>query len=242
MSTCWIFLRTQKGLIMKRSILSLAVMSTLAGCSVLDKVIAPGTTINPGPQQAISEQRLSSDFKREGVRVTYTLSGALESLEATGFAPVWGNSENARREAYRVAELEAKKAINDFINQETVTSSKSLEIISRNLEKARDNKLNNFASNRSPNMISSSDDDLDSDNKGEGKADTKIENAAIREDALRIASNTRTEIRIQNKGILGGLQLRENEVINEGRTVRVVYRWDKKNNEQRAIIRNMMAQ
>ena len=227
---------------MKRSILSLAVMSTLAGCSVLDKVIAPGTTINPGPQQAISEQRLSSDFKREGVRVTYTLSGALESLEATGFAPVWGNSENARREAYRVAELEAKKAINDFINQETVTSSKSLEIISRNLEKARDNKLNNFASNRSPNMISSSDDDLDSDNKGEGKADTKIENAAIREDALRIASNTRTEIRIQNKGILGGLQLRENEVINEGRTVRVVYRWDKKNNEQRAIIRNMMAQ
>ena len=231
---------------MKRSILSLAVISALAGCSVLDKVIAPGTTLNPGPQQAISEQRLSSDFKREGVRVTYTLSGALESLEATGFAPVWGNSENARREAYRVAELEAKKAINDFINQETVTSSKSLEIISKNLEKARDNKINNFASNRSPNMISSSDDDLDSDSKGEGKAEkpesNKIENAAIREDALRIATNTRTEIRIQNKGILGGLQLRENEIINDGRAVRVVYRWDKKNNEQRALIRSQMAQ
>ena len=228
---------------MKRSILSLAVISALAGCSVLDKVIAPGTTLNPGPQQAISEQRLSSDFKREGVRVTYTLSGALESLEATGFAPVWGNSENARREAYRVAELEAKKAINDFINQETVTSSKSLEIISKNLEKARDNKLNNFASNRSPNMISSSDDELDSDNKGEGKAaGTKIENAAIREDALRIATNTRTEIRIQNKGILGGLQLRENELLNDGRVARVVYRWDRKNNEQRAVIRSLMAQ
>lgn len=227
---------------MKRSILALAVASTLAACSTNGPVSVLDRPIPPGPQQAISEQRLSSDFKREGVRVTYTMNGSLESLESTGFAPVWGNSENARREAYRVAELEAKKAINDFINQETITSSKSLEIISRNLEKARDNKLNNFASNRSPNMISSSDDDLDSDNKGEGKADTKIENAAIREDALRIASNTRTEIRIQNKGILGGLQLRENEVINEGRTVRVVYRWDKKNNEQRAIIRNMMAQ
>jgi hypothetical protein len=142
-----------------------------------------------------------------------------------------------------VAELEAKKAINDFINQETITSSKSLEIISRNLEKARDNKINNFASNRSPNMItSSSDDDLDSDGKAEKPESNKIENAAIREDALRIASNTRTEIRIQNKGILGGLQLRENEVINNGRTVRVVYRWDKKNNEQRATIRSMMSQ
>lgn len=231
---------------MKRSILALAVASTLAACSTNGPVSVLDRPIPPGPQQAISEQRLSSDFKREGVRVTYTMNGSLESLESTGFAPVWGNSENARREAYRVAELEAKKAINDFINQETITSSKSLEIISRNLEKARDNKTNNFASNRLPNMISSSDDDLDSDNKGEGKAEkaesTKIENAAIREDALRIASNTRTEIRIQNKGILGGLQLRENEIINDGRVARVVYRWDKKNNEQRAVIRGLMAQ
>jgi len=227
---------------MKRSILSLAVITALSGCSVFDKVIAPGTSINPGPQQAISEQKLSSDFKREGVRVIYTLTGALESLEATGFAPVWGNSENARREAYRVAELEAKKAINDFINQETVTSSKSLEIISRNLEKARDNKLNNFASNRSPNMISSSDEELDSDGKNDRNDGTKIENAAVREDALRIATNTRTEIRIQNKGILGGLQLRENELLNDGRVVRVVYRWDKKSNEQRGVIRSLMQQ
>ena len=227
---------------MKRSILSLAVISALAGCSVLDKVIAPGTTVNPGPQQAISEQRLSSDFKREGVRVTYTLSGALESLEATGFAPVWGNSENARREAFRVAELEAKKAINDFINQETITSSKSLEIIGKNLEKARDNKTNNFTSNRSPNMISSSDDDLESDAKARDGDNSKIENMAVREDSLRIASNTRTEIRMQNRGILSGLMLKEGNVINSGRTVRAVYRWDKKSSEQRGVIRNLMMQ
>ena len=123
-----------------------------------------------------------------------------------------------------------------------MTSSKSLEIISRNLEKARDNKLNNFASNRSPNMISSSDEELDADGKNNQGDGTKIENAAVREDALRIATNTRTEIRIQNKGILGGLQLRENELLNDGRVVRVVYRWDKKNNEQRATIRSLMAQ
>ena len=81
---------------MKRSILSLAVITALSGCSVFDKVIAPGTSINPGPQRAISEQKLSSDFKREGVRVIYTLTGALESLEATGFAPVWGKVQQPK--------------------------------------------------------------------------------------------------------------------------------------------------
>ena len=229
---------------MNRKIMYVVVAAALAGCSLLDRStqVQPGTTINPGPQQAISEQRLSSDFKREGVRITYTMTGALESIEATGYAPVWGNSENARREAFRVAELEAKKAINDFINQETITSNKSLEIIGRNLERARDNKTNNFTSNRLPNIISSSDEDLDSDAKARDGDNSKIENMAVREDSLRIATNTRSEIRIQNRGILSGLVLKEGDVINNGRTVRAVYRWDKKSSDQRGVIRSLMMQ
>ena len=241
---------------MKRNILAAAVAMALTGCATIENLtrpgtaVGPGTNINPGNQQAISEQRLTSDFKREGVRVTYTQKGELEAVEATGFAPVWGNSENARREAFRVAEMEAKKAMNDFINQETITSSKSLEIISRNLEKARDNKTNNFTSNRQS-TITSSDDEVNSEGTGNdtdgtgtsNKADgNKTENVAIRNDALRIASNTRTEIRIQNKGILSGLQLKETEVLNNGRTVRATYRWDRKNSEQRPMIRGLMMQ
>ena len=60
----------------------------------------------------------------------------VEAIEATGYAPVWGNSMNAARESYRVAELEAKKSLNDFINKETITSTTSVRMISKNLEQA----------------------------------------------------------------------------------------------------------
>ena len=230
---------------MKHKLIVVAVAAAVTGCAMFDRAtqVRPGTTIDPGPQQAISEQRLASDFRREGVRVIYTLTGALEAIEATGYAPVWGNSENARREAFRAAELEAKKSLNDFINQETISSTKSMEIISRNLEKARDNKTNNFTSNRLPNMITSSDEEVDGSNRSATDGDVnRTENTATRQDALRIATNTRTEIRVQNKGILGGLQFKEGSVINDGRTVRAVWRWDKKNNEQRGAIRSLMQQ
>lgn len=204
--------------------------------------VKPGVMITAGEQQAISEQRLTSDFKRNGVKLIYTMTGELEAVESTGYAPVWGSSENARREATRMAELEAKKSMNDFINQETVSSSKSLAIISRNLEKAQDNKTNNFQTNR-PTGITTSDEELDTDDAGKKPTDTRrVENTAQREDVMRIASTTRTDIRIQSKGILGGLQFKDGEIINDGRTVRVTYRWDRKNSAQRPLIRSLMVQ
>jgi multidrug efflux pump subunit AcrB len=68
------------------------------------------------------------------------------------------------------------------------------------------------------------------------------ENIAVRNNALKIASTLQTTIRTQNTGILGGLYLKESAVIDGGRSVRVVMRWDKKHNDARKQIRNLMAQ
>ena len=90
-------------------VLALATAALITGCSstkVSD--VSSGDAIPAGTQQAISEQRLSNDFKRQGIRVVYSWSGKLEAIEVTGYAPVWGGSQNAAREAFRVAELEAK--------------------------------------------------------------------------------------------------------------------------------------
>ena len=95
---------------MKRSLLTLSILAALGlGACSSTKVadVSDGSKIAPGAQQSISEQRLQSDFKRQGVRVIYSLTGNLEALEVTAYAPVWGNSENAAREAFRAAELEA---------------------------------------------------------------------------------------------------------------------------------------
>jgi hypothetical protein len=231
---------------MKRSILALAVIATLGmtACSSTKKATAvevtdATTSVPTGAQQAISEQRLASEFKRQGVKVIYSLNGKLEAIETVGYAPIWGGSQNAEREAFRVAELEAKKSLNDFINKETIRSTTSVQMISKNLEKASDNKTNNFATNRNRDIVASVASDEESA-KAEGEINRE-ENVALRKDALEIASRVNTTITTNNRGILGGLYLVEGDVVNDGKTVRVVYRWDLKHNPVRIQVRNMMA-
>jgi len=229
---------------MKQTVLTLAVLATLGlgACSSTKPVdVSKGAQINAGSQQAISEQRLENDFKRQGVKIIYSLTGELQAIETTGYAAVWGNSQNAAREAYRVAELEAKKSLNDFINKETIATTTSVTMISQNLERARDNKTNNIATNRNRDTVSSlaTDEEVAGDAaKGEVNRE---ENTATRNDALAIASKVQTTIRIRNQGILSGLYLVEGEVINDGKTVRVVYRWDQKHTGDRITIRNQMS-
>jgi hypothetical protein len=180
-----------------------------------------------------------SDFKRRGIRVVYSLTGKLEAIETTGYAPVWGRSQNSVRESFRVAELEAKKSLNDFINQEVIATETSVKMFSRNVEKARDRKVNDFATNRSRDMVSS----IETDEQPQDDNNYNREsNTATRNDALAIATNVRNSIKVRNQGILGGLYLVEGDVIDSGRYVRVVYRWDEKHNRQRGYVRQQMMQ
>jgi len=230
---------------MKTRILSataVAVLVTLTGCS--SNPLSQGNTMNPGANATspISEQTATSEFARQGITIKYSLwSGAVESIEVVGYAPVWGNSQNALRESFRVAELEAKKSLNDFINRENITSKTSVRMISSNLEQANDNKKNNFTTN----IIKSSDDSdvaADLNPQRDNGSSSKEDNTAVRNDALRIATTVNNTITTQNAGILSGLYLVKGEVINSGKNVKVVYRWDRKSNAVRPQIRAMMMQ
>jgi len=230
---------------MKTRILSataLAVLVMLTGCS--SNPLSPGNTMDPGANATapISEQSATSDFTRQGITIKYAVwSGAVESIEVVGYAPVWGNSQNAIRESFRVAELEAKKNLNDFINRENITSKTSVQMISSNLEQANDNKKNNFTSN----IIKSSDDSdiaADLNSQRNNDSNSKENNTAVRKDALRIATTVNNTITTQNAGILAGLYLVKGEVINSGKNVKAVYRWDRKSNAVRPQIRSMMMQ
>lgn len=230
---------------MKQRILVTAVaasMLVLAGCSSTTKTadLTKSELIAPGSQSstAIADQRLAvSDFKTQGVRVIYNTSGEVEAIESTGYAAVWGNSMNSAREAFRVAELEAKKSLNDFINKETITSSVSVRMISQNLEKASDQNTNRFATNQSTELVA-----LDSEVSQKPEETNQAQNTAVRNNALRIASTLNTTITTNNRGILGGLYLKEGRVVDSGRAVQVVMRWDRKHNAARQQVRNMMAQ
>jgi hypothetical protein len=219
----------------KRILITAMTISMLGvvGCSSTGANIAGGQSIQPGEgaNVAIADQRLaSSEFKSQGVKVIYNLFGNVEAIEVTGYAAVWGNSMNAARESYRVAELEAKKSLSDFINKETISSTTSVRMISNNLEQAKDQNTNRFANNLAA-----------TDTEVAGRSGTE-ENTAVRNNAVRIASQLNTTITTQNRGIIGGLYLKESAVIDGGRAVKVVMRWDKKHNDARKQIRNLMAQ
>lgn len=223
---------------MKRYTAVSGLILLLIGCAGNQAGAPSSSSLTP-----IAEQRLAiSDFKRQGVRVGYTLTGNLEFIEATGYAPVWGSSQNAEQQAYRVAELEAKKNLNDFINKENITSSVSVRTISQNLERAQDTRNNSqTTTTRSgdPDRLVALDEDVE---KSGSTQASKDENTALRKDAVSIATRINTTITTQNRGILGGLYLVEGKVINDGKNVQVVYRWDRKSDGTRKQLRNLMSQ
>lgn len=61
-----------------------------------------------------------------------------------------------------------------------------------------------------------------------------------RSDAVKIASELKTTITVNNKGILGGLYLVNSEVIDGGKSVRATYRWDRRGAQDRREIRDLM--
>ena len=226
---------------MKKTALYLALVTAmgLTACSstkVSD--VGSGTAVPPGTQQAISEQRAASDFKREGVRLIYSFTGNLEAVEAVGYAPVWGNSQNAVQQAYEVAYVMAKDRMSSFLHPETITSKRVVDTISKNLEKARDNKTNKFATNKT-NDFAFETSDTEAARAGEINRE---ENTAVRNDALNIASNIRTTVSVQRSGILGGVVFKDGRVINDGKNVQVLVRWDRKDNTQRRVVLKEMMQ
>ena len=59
--------------------------------------------------------------------------------------------------------------------------------------------------------------------------------------ALKIASRLSTTITVNNSGILGGLYPKESGVIDDGKAVYVIMRWDKKSNAVRPVLRKLMS-
>lgn len=221
-------------------------LSALVGCSSSPKnatAQAPNAAPAPPPATTSSAVRpdvlAASDFKRQGIRIVYSTTGEIDSIETTGYAPVWGRSTSSVREAFRVAELEAKKSLNDFINQEVITTETSVRMFSRNLERARTQQENTTAINNNRDVVAS----LDSNESLEDDGGSASENwNRNQREAMTIATTVNTTIRVRNQGILAGLYLVEGEVVGEGRQVRVVYRWDRKHTAGRTQVRQLMMQ
>lgn len=210
-------------------------IALLSGCSLTTTQEQGGSSANTTSRNItpISDQRAVEDFKREGIKIEYSWAGMgskVTAIEVTGYAPMWGNSSSALESSYKVAELDAKRKLNDFINRESITSSTSVNIITRNLEKAQDRNSNNKSAS-----VITADAEVESANSNSGV------NNAIRQDALTIASTLQQNVSASSRGILGGLRMIDNGVVDGGKSVWVVFRWEEKlNNSVIDVRRSMM--
>jgi hypothetical protein len=177
-----------------------------------------------GPQiEALSSQKLSSSFKRQGVKIEWECSwgtglvpslcvkGDFRAIEVTGYATSNGNSENNREDAFRVAELQAKAKLRRFL-AEDVSSTTVVNTLTKNIEKANDRIKNRI---RNAEEVALSDEDA-----------MKESNWAVRENSNDIARTVTESIRINASGILKGVYVAEEKVVDR-QTVAVTIRWDK---------------
>lgn len=207
---------------MKIKLTALVLALALVGCSSTKKA----ASIEGGQITAINAQKLTTNFKRKGVKLEWEcawgtgafgitdamcVKGDIKAIEVTSYATSNGNSENNRETAFKVAEMKAKAKLRHFIHED-VYSSTVQNTMSKNVEKANDRIKNRIKSDED---VAMSDEDASKDT-----------NFAIRENSNDTVRTVTESIRTQAQGILKGIQVADESIVDR-QTVSVTIRWDK---------------
>jgi hypothetical protein len=218
---------------MKRILLATAVALMLSACSSTKLTKAE----DPGSITPIHSQKLTSNFKRKGIKLEFDCAfgtGAfgmtdamcsktdIKAIEVTAYAPSYGNSENNRENAFRVAEMRAKAKLRHFI-QEDVSSSQTKQVIAKNIEKANDRIKQRINANEE---VSMTDDEA-----------TKETNWAVRENTNDTVQTLTETVRVNAAGIMRGVRAVDERIVDR-QTVQVTIRWDKDSERASQFFRN----
>jgi hypothetical protein len=217
---------------MKTKLITLALVALVAtGCS--NTKLAG---INPGEVGAVKDTRLSTDFKREGIRVTYTFSGEVEKIEAFGYAEVWRNNYA------QVAEADAKDKLIKFLRGETVSTNRMTRVIAKSIERAQDNTLNKFRT--ADGAINITDNEIERDetkaNINPSEEENSRSNTALRKASVNSAQIVTSTITVSAKGRLSAVTRERAGVVDDGKTFLAVYTWTPRGQKAATSITNMM--
>jgi len=205
---------------MKLKLLSIALAVVLVGCSS-----TKNASVESAPITAINTQKLTSSFKRQGIKLEWEcawgtgafgltdamcVKGEIKAIEVTGYANSFGNSEALRERAFIAAEMDAKARLIRFMN-EGVGSNNFSNTVTKNVEKAQDRIKNRI---RADEEVSMSDEDAGKDT-----------NFAVRENNNEVVRTLSESIRNNSEGKIRGAIIKEADIVDR-QTVRVIIRWD----------------
>jgi len=212
---------------MKRTLIALAMVSIIAGCSSTKQTVKLDD-VN------VKEQRLATDFRREGIRVTYSFTGDVEKIEAFGYAPVW-------RGEYRVAaEADAKDKLVKFLRGETVDTQRMTRVIAKSIERSQDNMLNRTKTVDGAIVIADTDIELDTTKPQASNDENSKENTALRKASINNARIVTSTIVVSAQGRLSGVYKQKGFVAEDGKTYNAIYVWTPKMQQSARFISTMM--
>lgn len=221
-----------------KKLLPVAVAALLGGCASIDNLnpfteSADYTVSQPGDNTvAVKDQKVGL-VNDEGIKIYYTLLGDLDRIEVYGVAPAWkGNVEI-------VAELDAKERLIKYLYDEKVNTSRSVEVLTRTIDKARDNALNKMQNGLPQDQVVEF-----AEEKVEAEVveqPNKTSNNTSRRVAERIESTKISALtKITSGGTLRAMRKVSSEVRDDGRTYVAVYRWSEKDQDTANSIRTKM--
>lgn len=203
---------------MKFKILVLSLSIAMIGCSQVPKKEG----LDPGPVTTINSQKLASSFQRQNIKVEYDcvwgtglfdttcIKTSVKSIEVTGYANSFGNSEVLREQAFRVAHDVALDKLVRFVQQD-INSTRVVTTMAKNIEKAQDRIKNKIKSDEE---VAMSEEDASKDT-----------NFAIRENTNNVVRQIAETIRTNSQGIVRGARIIDEKIVDR-QTVGVTLRWD----------------
>jgi len=181
----------------------------------------------------IKEKQLSTDFTDEGIKITYTFTGKLESIEVFGQAEAWRGNVEA------IAEADAMAKLTKFVYGKDTSTSRRVKVIGRSIEAAKDNKLTAYSNKEGDIEIT--------DKQIEGlpliggtNAKTNTSSTAERQATALNTTIVTTITDITSKGRLVGVRKVKDFQRNDGKVYVAVYVWSEKNQAASEYIKNRM--
>jgi len=230
-----------------KKLLAVAVATTiLSGCSSIDKInpFASGeqdyTVAQPDSNTTAVKDQTVNLSDGPGIQVSYTLLGDLEKIEITGSVDAW-KCANSNNTCEIFAEADAKERLVKYLYQERVSTSRSVEVIAKTLDQARDDATNRIANGEQVQSITNFErgeveQQVDQD-KAQGIQPT---NTAKRVAETIEETKVSALTKITSGGTLRGLRKVRSGLINGGKTYTAVWEWSTKGQATARDIREKM--
>lgn len=209
---------------MKTLLLALMASFVLGACS--------STPNNSSPSSNLKDQAIATDFTDEGIKITYTFTGKLQSIEVYGQAEAWRGNVEA------VADADAMAKLTKFINGQTVSTNRRVQVIGKSIEEARDNKLDKYKSQDGTINVTAK--QIESEFSGGQNQQSFQETNAARNAKVINETIVTTVTNITSKGRLAGIRKIRDYQRNEGKIYVAVYVWSDKDQATSEYIRNRM--